>query len=76
MLQLVSTGEETGELDKLLDNASDFYGKQVDALVNRITSIIEPLLVIFVGVVIAAVVVITYLPVFNIGVSMMQSLGG
>ncbi|MEA3287892.1 MAG: type II secretion system F family protein [Candidatus Marinimicrobia bacterium] len=70
MLQLISTGEETGELDNLLDKAADFYAKQVDAMVNRMTSLIEPLMIMFVGGLITLVLFVTYLPVFYIGQAM------
>jgi len=74
MLQLASTGEETGELDSLLDRAADYYYKQVTALVDRMTTLIEPLLILSVGVVIAIMVVITYLPVFHLGAALQSGL--
>ncbi len=74
LLQLAATGEETGELDSLLDNASDYYYKQVNALVERMTTLIEPLLILMVGVVIAIMVVVTYLPVFYLGSALQQGL--
>jgi len=74
MLQLASTGEETGELDSLLDRAADYYYKQVTALVERMTTLIEPLLILAVGVVIAIMVVITYLPVFHLGAALQSGL--
>ena len=67
MIQLLSTGEETGEIDNLSLKASDFYTKQVNAIVDRLTSLIEPLLIVLVGVVIGGVIVVTYLPIFNFG---------
>ncbi len=74
LLQLASTGEETGELDSLLDNAADYYYKQVNALVERMTTLIEPLLILLVGVVIAVMVVVTYLPVFYLGAALQSGL--
>lgn len=74
LLQLASTGEETGELASLLDNAAGYYYKQVNALVDRMTTLIEPLLILLVGVVIAVMVVITYLPVFYLGAALQQGL--
>ncbi len=70
MIQLISTGEETGEIDNLLDKASDFYAKQVDAMVSRMTSLIEPLMIMFVGGLILLILVVTYLPIFYIGMAM------
>lgn len=74
LLQLASTGEETGEIDDLLDRAADYYHKQVDALVERMTTLIEPLLILLVGGVIALMVVLTYLPVFHLGAALQSGL--
>ena len=74
LLQLAATGEETGELDSLLDRAADYYYKQVNALVERMTTLIEPLLILMVGLVIAIMVVVTYLPVFYLGSALQQGL--
>jgi len=70
MIQLLSTGEETGEIDTLALKASEFYSKQVAATVDRLTSIIEPLLIVIVGVVIGAIVIVTYLPIFQFGAAL------
>ena len=67
MIQLLSTGEETGEIDKLAIKVSDFYSKQVDAIVDRLTSIIEPALIILIGVIIGIVLVAVYMPIFKFG---------
>tara|TARA_Y100000590_G_C15724143_1_gene1014547 strand:+ start:1758 stop:3005 length:1248 start_codon:yes stop_codon:yes gene_type:complete len=74
LLQLSATGEDTGELDTLLDRASDYYQKQVNALVDRMTTLIEPLLILMVGGVIALMVVLTYLPVFHLGSALQSGL--
>ena len=74
LLQLASTGEDTGELDDLLDRAADYYQKQVDALVDRMTTLIEPLLILMVGAVIALMVVLSYLPVFHLGSALQSGL--
>ena len=74
LLQLASTGEETGELDDLLDRAADYYQKQVNALVDRMTTLIEPLLILVVGAVIALMVVLTYQPVFHLGSALQSGL--
>ena len=70
MIQLLSTGEETGEIDTLSLKAAEFYTKQVNASVDRLTSIIEPLLIILVGVVIGIIVIATYLPIFHFGTAL------
>jgi type IV pilus assembly protein PilC len=65
MIQLFSTGEETGEIDNLSLKASDFYTKQVNASVDRLTSLIEPLLIILVGLVIGRYVTMITPPITN-----------
>ncbi len=67
MIQLLSTGEETGEIDNLSLKASEFYTKQVNAIVDRLTSIIEPALIVLVGIVVGIIVIVTYLPIFHFG---------
>tara|TARA_B100002052_G_scaffold107533_1_gene99061 strand:+ start:301 stop:1560 length:1260 start_codon:yes stop_codon:yes gene_type:complete len=73
MIQLIKTGEETGEIDTLALRASEFYTKQVNSIVDRLTSLIEPILIVVVGVVIGIIVVVTYLPIFDFGTTFMQS---
>ena len=70
MIQLLSTGEETGEIDTLALKASEFYTKQVNASVDRLTSIIEPALIIMVGGVIGVIIIATYLPIFHFGTAL------
>ena len=74
LLQLSATGEETGVLDTLLDKAADYYFKQVNALVERMTTLIEPILILMVGIIIGVMVVITYLPVFYLGAALQSGL--
>ena len=71
-IQLLSTGEETGEIDTLSLKASEFYAKQVTAIVDRLTSLIEPMLIILVGGVVGIVIIVTYLPIFNFGAALAQ----
>lgn len=66
----MTTGEETGEMDKLLGKAADFYGKQVDSVIDRLTSLIEPILIILMAVVVGSIIIVTYLPIFNLGLAM------
>ena len=70
MIQLLKTGEETGEIDNLALKASDFYTKQVNSIVDRLTSLIEPILIVAVGTVIGIIVIVTYLPIFNFGTAL------
>ena len=57
-----------------MDRAADYYQKQVDALVERMTTLIEPLLILMVGAILALMVVLTYLPVFHMGAALQSGL--
>ena len=70
LVQLIATGEETGEIDKLLDKAATFYEKQVDAIIERLTSLIEPILIIMLGSTVAIILITIYLPIFQLGASL------
>jgi type IV pilus assembly protein PilC len=72
LVQLTQTGEETGELDVLLKKAAEFYQKQVESVITRLTSLIEPIMIIGIGMVIATIVVVIYLPVFDFGQAVQQ----
>ena len=63
--QMVKIGEETGELDKMLGKIADFYEDEVDASIQALTSIIEPILMIGVGIMVGTVVISMYLPMFK-----------
>jgi type IV pilus assembly protein PilC len=67
VLQLMSTGEESGEMDAMLLKVSDFYDRQVEASVQGLTSLIEPLLIVLVGAMIGVIVVSMFLPIFYLG---------
>jgi type IV pilus assembly protein PilC len=63
--QMVKVGEETGELDKMLSKIADFYEEEVDTAIGALTSIIEPLMMIGVGVMVGLIVISMYLPMFK-----------
>ena len=65
VIQMISVGESTGALDAMLSKIADFYDEEVDVAVSNLTSLLEPLLMIFLGVVIGGVVIAMYLPIFN-----------
>jgi type IV pilus assembly protein PilC len=62
---MVKVGEETGELDKMLGKIADFYEDEVDAAIQALTSIIEPILMIGVGAMVGVIVISMYLPMFK-----------
>ncbi len=74
LLQLISTGEETGDMDRLLGKAADFYEKLVDSVIDRLTSLIEPILIIIMAVVVGGIIIITYLPIFYLGMAISSGL--
>jgi type IV pilus assembly protein PilC len=65
--QLVSIGEESGSLEKMLSKVADFFEAEVDDAVAAMSSLIEPILIVFLGVVIGGIVVAMYLPIFKMG---------
>jgi type IV pilus assembly protein PilC len=64
--QMVKIGEETGELEKMLSKVADFYEDEVDASIQALTSIIEPLMMIGVGMMVGVIVISMYLPMFKL----------
>ncbi|OAI55073.1 hypothetical protein AYO48_04225 [Gaiella sp. SCGC AG-212-M14] len=63
--QMVKIGEETGELEKMLGKIADFYEDEVDASIQSLTSIVEPLMMILVGLMVGVIVIAMYLPMFK-----------
>lgn len=63
--QMVKIGEETGELEKMLSKVADFYEDEVDASIAALTSIIEPLMMVGVGVMVGIIIISMYLPMFK-----------
>ena len=63
--QMINVGEATGALDTMLSKIADFYDDEVEVAVNGITSMIEPVIIVFLGVVVGGLVVALYLPIFT-----------
>lgn len=63
---MISVGESTGELEKMLGKIADFYDEQVDSAAAALTSMIEPLVIAFLGVIIGGIVISLFLPIFKI----------
>jgi type IV pilus assembly protein PilC len=66
VVHMVAVGEETGAIDQMLTKVAEAYEREVDDTVNALTSIIEPLLIVFLGIIIGAIVIALYLPLFTI----------
>jgi type IV pilus assembly protein PilC len=65
VIQMISVGESTGALDSMLSKIADFYEEEVDVAVGNLTSLLEPFLMMFLGVVIGGIVIAMYLPIFK-----------
>jgi type IV pilus assembly protein PilC len=63
--QMIKVGEETGELDKMLGKIADFYEEEVDASIETLTSIIEPIMMIGVGLMVGVIIIAMYMPMFK-----------
>jgi type IV pilus assembly protein PilC len=64
--QMIHVGEKTGGLDDMLGKIADFYDEEVDAAVSALTSIIEPVIIVFMGIVIGGILIAMYMPMFDI----------
>ena len=64
--QMVKVGEETGELDAMLGKVADFYEEEVDASIASLTSIVEPIMIIVVGLIVGTIILSMYLPMFKL----------
>jgi len=64
--RMINVGEQTGQLEKMLAKIADFYDDQVDAAAGALTSLIEPLVIAFLGIVIGGIVIALFLPIFKI----------
>lgn len=63
--QMIAVGESTGALDAMLGKIADFYEEEVDQAVAALTSLLEPLMMVFLGTIIGFIVVAMYLPIFT-----------
>ena len=66
LVQMMAVGEETGALDAMLEKVSEFYDSEVETTVDGLTSLLEPLLIVFMGGTVGAILVALYLPMFNL----------
>jgi type IV pilus assembly protein PilC len=66
VVQMIAVGEQTGALDAMLGKIADFYDDEVDNAVTNLTALLEPMLMVFLGVVIGGVVIAMYMPIFKL----------
>jgi type IV pilus assembly protein PilC len=67
VLQMCAIGEESGALDHMLGKAADFYEAEVDDMVEGLSSLMEPIIIVFLGGLIGGIVISMYLPIFKLG---------
>src|SRR5471030_2806214 len=73
MLRMVSAGEATGKIDTMLEKMADFWDEEIEAMVDAMTSLIEPLLIVFLGVIVGGIVIAMFLPIFKLNEVVSQS---
>ena len=65
VISMIAVGEQTGGLDEMLSKIADFYDEEVDAAVSGLLALLEPIMIVFLGVVVGGMVVAMYLPIFD-----------
>jgi type IV pilus assembly protein PilC len=66
MVQMIAVGEETGSMEIMLNKIADFYDDEVDVAVGALTSMLEPVMMVFMGGAIGGILIAMYLPIFTI----------
>jgi type IV pilus assembly protein PilC len=66
VVQMMAVGEDSGSVDEMMSKVADFYNEEVSATVEGLTSLIEPVLIVVIGIIVGGAVVSLYLPMFNI----------
>lgn len=66
-IQMTAIGEESGALDNMLDKVATYYEDEVDNMVDNLTSLMEPMIMAFLGVIVGGLVIAMYLPIFQLG---------
>lgn len=66
MLRMVSAGEATGKIDAMLEKMADFWDEEIEAMLDALTSLIEPFLIVFLGVIVGGIVIAMFLPIFKL----------
>lgn len=66
MVRMVSAGESTGKIDEMLEKMADFWDEEIEAILAALTSLLEPILIVILGIVIGGIVICMFLPIFNL----------
>lgn len=67
LVRMLQAGEKTGKIDEMMENIADFYDDEVETMLDGLTSLLEPLLMVFLGVIIGGIVLCMFLPIFKMG---------
>ena len=73
VLQMISVGEETGQLDEMLEQVAEFYEDQVDYDLKKLADYIEPIMIVFIGVIVLILMLAIYLPMWELTSAARQS---
>jgi len=73
LLRMVAAGEATGKIDTMLEKMADFWDEEIEAMIDALTSLIEPLLIVFLGLVVGGIVISMFLPIFKLNEVVSQS---
>ena len=73
LLRMVAAGEATGKIDTMLEKMADFWDEEIEALLDALTSLIEPMLIVFLGVIVGGIVIAMFLPIFKLNEVVSQS---
>jgi type IV pilus assembly protein PilC len=66
LIRMVGAGEQTGKIDTMLEKMADFWDEEIEATLNALTSLIEPLLIVVLGVIVGGIVIAMFLPIFKL----------
>ncbi len=67
LVHMMAAGEKTGKIDEMMQNIADFYDSEIEAMLDGLTALIEPVLMVFLGVIIGGIVISMFLPIFKMG---------
>lgn len=76
LLRMVAAGEATGKIDAMLEKMADFWDEEIEAMLDALTSLIEPLLIVFLGVIVGGIVIAMFLPIFKLNEVVSQNSSG
>jgi type IV pilus assembly protein PilC len=66
LVRMVSAGEQTGKIDAMLEKMADFWDEEIEAILAALTSLIEPMLIVVLGVIVGGIVIAMFLPIFKL----------